>query len=325
LYCSYSQFFVQSSYLSHIMSDVPLSRAVIANKQGAWKQGVLVKREKGIIRSTWKDRFVILFEGSLFWYQAASDLTPRGVVHLTNGKVEEVPEKKFKRKFCLSIQSGKEELVFSTTDDAEMKIWIAAIMESLSKPPSAPPSKEFKTKGRTNAVFLTGKIADMIVSMGVGGKVAREFLSDEAVVIIDSLKNFLTLKFGAEKANKMEKQAVSLSIKMALLYKDKKLNQQDIAAATAAIRLLVSKTIDGYEIAFTFSATEISDAIRDVQRALETIMRPVLAEKSMGKLSQLFDSFASEDLIEDFFEKKKWRECEIVATTLRELWDNGHF
>jgi len=289
------------------------------------RQGILLKREKGIIRSTWKDRFVVLFQGSLFYYQAATDLTPRGVVHVLNAKVEEVPEKKFKRKFCFSVRAGKEELVFACSDDADMRKWIASVMDSITIPASAPPSKEFKTRGKSDAIFMTGKIADMIVSMGVGGKIVREFLSDDAVVIIDSLKNFLTLKLGAEKANKMEKQAVSLSVKMALLYKDKKLNNQDVSALSIPIRLLVSKAIDGFEIPFSFNAIEVVEGIRDVQKAIEKVMKPVLAEKSMQKFDELFNDFANEDLIDDFFEKKKWRECEVVATTLRELWDNGQF
>jgi len=295
-------------------------------KATPWKQGNLFKREKGIIRTTWKERFVILFEGSLFYYQANTDLTPRGVVHLMNCKIEEAQEKKTKRKFCMQLQNGKEELIFACSDELDLKNWLISITDNLNRPPSPPPSKEFKiTKGKSSSVYVTAKIAETITSMGVGGKIIREILSDDAVVIIDSLKNFLAQKLGAEKASALEKQAIGIAVKIALLHKDKRINTADLLAVTVPIRLLVSKVIDGYEIPFTFSAAEAAADMRQVQAAFEKIMKPVLTDKTIQKFRGMFDVFADEELIEDFFEKKKWRECEIIATRLRDLWDNGRF
>jgi len=294
-------------------------------KASLWKQGTMAKKEKGIIRSVWKDRFVILFEGSLFYYQASSELTPRGVIPLLNATIEEVSEKKAKRKYCFILRSLREEITFGCSDEVDMKSWIASISENFNKSPSPPPSKEFKVRSKTAVIFMTSKIAETITNSGIGGKIVRDLLSDEAVVMIDSLKNYYVQKLGSEKASKIEKQAISIAVKAALLYKDKKLSIRDIVAASTPIRLLVSKLIDGFEIPFTFSASEAVDSIRDVQAALEKVLKPVFTEKTNQKLTELFAVFCDEDLIEDFYVKRKWRECEIIATTLRELWDNGQF
>jgi len=40
-------------------------------------------------------------------------------------------------------------------------------------------------------------------------------------------------------------------------------------------------------------------------------------------MGALFDTLCDEDLLEDFFTKRKWKECEVIATTLRIMWDNG--
>jgi len=290
-----------------------------------WKQGPLFKRERGIIRTQWKERFVILFEGSLFYYMKQTDLTPIGVIPLMQCRIEELSEKKIKRKFAFTVY-GREELTFSASTDEDMKSWISAIMENLNKTPSPLPTKEFtKPKGKSASVYVTGKIAETITNMGAGGKLVRGFVTDDTIIIIDSLKNFLVARMGAEKAQKLEKQIISLSIKVALLYKDKKIRSEDMKAAMVPIRLVVSKAIDGFEIPFAFSAFEAIEAVRGVQKALEKMLKPVMTEKSIHKMGVIFDLVCDEELMEDFYEKKKWRECEIVATTLRELWDAGRF
>jgi len=287
----------------------------------------LGKRERGIIRSQWKDRFVILFEGSLFYYMKQTDLTPISIIPLLNCKIEEVPEKKAKRKFVFTIHTARDEFTFAAVSEEDFHGWISSITENLDKSPSPLPTKEFKKIkiGKSASVYVTGKIAETILNMGAGGKLVRSYVTDDSIIIIDALKNFLVQKLGAEKADKLEKRIISMSIKIALLYRDKKLRVEDLKATMVPIRLVVSKAIDGYEIPFAFSAFEAIEALRAVQAALENVMVPVLTEKSMKKLGVIFDTICDEELMEDFFEKKKWRECEILATTLRELWDAGRF
>jgi len=40
-------------------------------------------------------------------------------------------------------------------------------------------------------------------------------------------------------------------------------------------------------------------------------------------LNSIFEIIANEELLTDFFKKRKWRECEVVSVTLRSLWDAG--
>jgi len=293
-----------------------------------WRQGILLKKERGIIRTQWKDRFVILFEGSLFYYVKQTDLTPVSIIQLMSCRIEAIPEKKFKRKFVFTIHSSsKDEYTFAAGTEEDMQGWINAISENLTKAPSPLPTKEFKKLkvGKSASVYVTGKIAETITNMGAGGKLVRSYVTDETIIIIDAFKNFLVAKMGAEKADKLEKQIISLGIKVALLYRDKKLKSEDVKASMVPIRLIASKAIDGFEIPFAFSSYEAIEALRAVQKAFEKVLVPVLTDKSIKKMAAIFDMICDEELIDDFFEKKKWRECEVVATTLRELWDAGRF
>jgi len=301
-----------------------MSTEVTTAPNVAWKEGTLAKREKGIIRSTWKDKFVILLEGSVFFYQSHLDLTPKGVIHLQNVTViPDVPEKKFKRKFVMCLKTASDEIYFSTKDDEERNQWTDAIQKNLKKAPSPPPDKEFVKKTKSTTVYMSGKLIDTLSNMGASGKFMKDYVSADTETIMETVKTFMIAYMGIEKANKIEKQVISIVVKVALLYKEKQVTKEYFESTVVPLRLLISKLIDGYEIPFAFSVHECIDAARAVQKSFEKIMRPYMHEKTLAKMALLFDTMCNEDLLQDFFAKRKYRECEVLGLTLRKIWDTG--
>jgi len=290
-----------------------------------WKEAVLAKREKGILKWSWKDRFIILLDGSLFFYQTQADLTPRGVYHLARCSVEDAQEKKSKRRHAFNLITPDGEYLFAAKDENERADWIDSIRRHVTLPASPPPEKEFMRKTKSASVYISGKLIDNVMNLGNTGKYIRELVTDDTLVIVESLRAFLTQYYGSEKATKAEKQLLSIGAKVALLYKEKQITKQYFECAIVPMRLFISKVIDGHEIPFTFNVLEIVDSMRTLQKLLEQILRPFLHEKSIIKMKELFDLLCNEDMLEDFFEKKKWKECELVGVTLRRLWDEGYF
>jgi len=290
-----------------------------------WKEGNLFVRVKGIIRYNWKEKFVILLDGSLFYYQFHTDLTPKGVIHLLNCQVIEAQEKKIKKKYAFSINSNGTDYYFAASNDEERLDWMQSITAALNKPPSSPPDKEFAKKTKPSSIYVSGRLIDSITNLGASGKIAKEFITSDTEIIVDSFKSFLTKYLGLEKATKIEKQAISIAVKVALLYKEKHISKEYFESTIVPIRILISKLIDGYEIPFTFNAHEVIDDLRTIQKAFEKIFRPFLHEKTMIKMNQTFDFICDEDMIADFYAKRKWKECETVGVTLRRLWDAGAF
>jgi len=291
-----------------------------------WKEAVLSKREKGILKLNWKDRFIILLEGSLFYYQTQTDLTPRGVYHLARCHVEDVSEKKAKRKNVFTLVTPDHgEIYFGARDESERADWIDALRKHILLQPSPPPEKEFMRKTKSASVYISGKLIDSVMNLGNTGKYIREIVTDDTLVIIESVKAFLTQYYGSEKATKAEKQLLSIGAKVAVLYKEKQITKQYFECAIVPLRLFISKVIDGQEIPFAFSVVDLIDSLRTLQKLFEQILRPYLHEKTLTKLKEIFDLLCNESMLEDFFEKKKWKECELVGTTLRRLWDDGYF
>jgi len=303
---------------------LPIQNSTSQTSAPTWKDGLLCKREKGLIKATWKDRYVILLEGSLFWYQHASDFTPKGVYNLIKCQISD-GEKKSKRKNTFCLYTPDEEVLFEAEDQPSQQAWIEAITRNLSKPASPPPDKEFIKKTKAASLHVSGKIVDVMASLGVPSKFIKEYVSDDTLAIIEAVKRFIVAKTNVERASKMEKQALSITVKILLLYKEKKLNKEFFESAKGPIRGVASKVIDGYEIPFSFNALELIDSIREVQQIVSQILKPFVHEKTYNKMNALFDFICNEDLIEDFFTKKKWRECEQVGTSLRRLWDLGSF
>jgi len=69
---------------------------------------------------------------------------------------------------------------------------------------------------------MTGKIVDIMSTIGVPTKFIKDYLSNDTLAIIEALKRFIIAKTSPERASKMEKQALSITVKIALLYKEKK-------------------------------------------------------------------------------------------------------
>jgi len=215
--------------------------------------------------------------------------------------------------------------MFAASNEEEKLSWMNAILAALAKPPSSPPDKEFVKKSKPSSVWVSGRLIDSITDLGASGKIVKEFITPDTEVIMDSLKSFFTQYLGAEKASKIEKQLISISVKVALLYKEKHITKEYFNSTIVPMRLLISKLIDGYEIPFTFSPYEVVECLRELQKCFEKILRPFLHEKTILKMNQTFDLICDEDLIADFYVKRKWKECGTVGNALRRLWDSGAF
>jgi hypothetical protein len=67
------------------------------------------------------------------------------------------------------------------------------------------------------------------------------------------------------------------------------------------------------------------DCFQAVQDVLQQIIRPYVHEQTVLKMAALFEFVCNQDLLADFYTKRKWKECEQMGTVLRKLWDAGYF
>jgi len=287
------------------------------------RTGVLLKKEKGIIRSSWKERFFILYGGSLFWYITEADLTPKGILHLYGSQLLDNTRHLVKRKYAWCIHTSSGEHVFlAAKEEKGRDDWFNDIKQALTKSPSIPPDKESIKKAKSS---VTNRLIETALNLGPGAKIIKDYLTDDAFVIMEAVRNFLDVYAGPEKAAKVEKQVLSLGVKVALMYRDKTITKDYFVSLAEPVRKLVDKLIDGYEIPFTFSLPDVIESINNVRQLLEKVLKPFLQEKAINKMNSLFEFFSNEEMLGDFYTKRKWKECEQLGVTLRRMWDAGFF
>eukprot|EP01090_Pellita_catalonica_P020799 TRINITY_DN759_c0_g1_i3.p1 TRINITY_DN759_c0_g1~~TRINITY_DN759_c0_g1_i3.p1 ORF type:complete len:864 (+),score=193.10 TRINITY_DN759_c0_g1_i3:343-2592(+) len=120
--------FLESSF----ESETALARALYRNItsdafEAPHKIGYLTK-QGGNFKS-WKRRYFVLQDNFLFYYVREKE-EPKGVIHLTQHTVEEVPEDVVKRKFCFKIVSRREhfrDYYICADRQIEIDVWMAAI------------------------------------------------------------------------------------------------------------------------------------------------------------------------------------------------------
>eukprot|EP01119_Soliformovum_irregulare_P014680 TRINITY_DN402_c0_g1_i3.p1 TRINITY_DN402_c0_g1~~TRINITY_DN402_c0_g1_i3.p1 ORF type:complete len:361 (+),score=74.65 TRINITY_DN402_c0_g1_i3:94-1083(+) len=289
------------------------------------REGLLLRRDKGRISTAWKQKKFILLKGSLFCYSRKPNrLTPKGVLHL-NGCVvlDDFTEKKMKRKFVFSVQNmtDKSEWILAADTEADKLEWVRLLRCSLTLPASPPPEILFKRKTGTTSVKEA--FVDGVTSFAPSRRVIKEFVTDDSFRILEAVKSFLTQYDSAKQAEWVEKSILAIGMKVGMMYRDKKITKSAILVIQNPIHRLVDRLIDAYEIPFTFSHKELMDLATEVQDALLIGLKPYLDDKTMSNLSEVLRYFLNDELVMEFFSKKKWKECQVVGSTLRTLWDAG--
>lgn len=286
------------------------------------KQGFLAKRNKGLIRTTWKDKFFVLCGETLYYYKTREDQVPRGAFHLKGSVTVDLPEPKAKRKFCFCIQTLKEDIFLSASDVKEKEEWMRKVVAAATKDAQSPPDRgTVAPQGRK--YLMQSKFVDTLTRFGPGKRLVMEFITDDTMLLLDSVKSFVRKVDGDEQADKLEKTLISVGFKTAFLYSERKIAKEYFLALREPLHKMCDKLIDGYELPFLYNSTDVVASIDCFRKAVEKTFGPYFTEKTMTKMAFIFNYFMNETLLDDFFTKKKWAECGDMATTLRKLWEAG--
>jgi len=150
-----------------------------------------------------------------------------------------------------------------------------------------------------------------------------EFVASKAVLLLKSFRSFLEQnKKDKAKAEEMENRLQRMGSEFAQLYKEKTILKSTlISEFKEPVHKLCDVIIDGYEIPFSFSAKGFQDALKVVQDQIHKILGKELSGSTLKEMDALFEFMNDEEMIYDFFEKKKYTETKEVGIVLREMWD----
>ena len=131
----------------------------------------------------------------------------------------------------------------------------------------------------------------------------KELITPETTAIMSAIKSFVSQYDSEETAEQLETVAIQLGVKVAILYKEKKVTKAYFMAAVEPLHKLSGLVIDGYEIPFSFSAEELKQAFEHVSNVLEKMLKPHFNDKTLLSMKELVAYFTNEALLNDFFTK----------------------
>jgi len=293
--------------------------------EGFLKKRKGVKESKGSDKASLSTRWVILRDGSLHIYKKYNNTQPKRSMDLADLELDvSVPNKQ--NQFCFALKKDKFYCLFIASDETSYNQWTASIRANLKKPKSAPPARE-KKKSPTAMAKLKSNMGGKAAASGAGKNMINKMMTEDTKVIIDNLKSFVTKASGEKYSEELYGRILKLLAKITLLCESQALTSEAFWTVTAsAIRSIFSKLIDSLELSFSFDPENLASEIRTVEVLCEKVFNPVLSTNSIEHMKEIFDYFASEDILEKFYTDKKYeQECTAIVKMLRKLWNNINF
>jgi len=283
-----------------------------------YKQGTLFKKSKSFWKSGWREKHFVLSGSSLYYYEKSTTEASQGVIQLSKTKIlGDINNEK--RKYVFGLQTGEKIVLLAAKNETEFEDWTKTIQSSFNLPATPPPDRGNKHK----KAKVTSQLIEAATNLSAVRKMIKEFVPSNTFVIMAAVKRFISHADSPNQAEALEIMVLQLAAKVALLYKDKKITREYLVPIIQPLHNVCDKLIDGYEIPFAFSVSDVIIAIKELQIVMDQLLKPLLPEKAMKDLSALLEYLANEELLNDFFTKKKWKETKEVCVTLRNLWEDG--
>lgn len=274
--------------------------------------GFLEVRKKNMASIyTWKKHFFVVVGGTFFEFESSTSSKPLEEFPLKDAKLKEDTEYA-SRRYTFSLEFPEKEFSLSATTEEEKKLWLAQLKEGVDKPIGSWISRRNTKKGlvfrATNTV--TGKMATSFA----GRKLIREFVPDIVLNTLDSLKRFVRLIDGEEKAENFEKNILRLSTKVALLFKNSKLHHDDVKILHQPLNKVYTLIIDGHEGLPSFKIENLFDTLSTVKVLLFKLLTPHFKPKSVNRLTSVFDYVSMENMKRFFTEENKENATKVYET-----------
>jgi len=265
----------------------------------------------------WKQRWFVLHGSSLYYYTKSSSYAPKGVLELQTLELIETPDK-IDKNFAFGLKDATTLHFLSASNEGEKQEWIESIKANKEKEALPPPeNSSIKKKKGVKYAFETN-----LASSILGRRLIKDAVPGEAWQILDNVSSFIGKVKGEETGKAFKKDFLKIGSKLGLLHYNKIVGDEVVKRWRKVFLKLASVVVDFYQMPSIFDCQIILKILTDLKKDADEILVPKLSTRSIEKLNFVFNVITDEALIANFFQKKKWKELENIATIIRSTVSN---
>lgn len=285
------------------------------NKDGFLFMGKGRVASRGVIKvKSWKQRWFALCGSSLFYYNKKTSFAPVGVLELKSLDIITDPEN-IDRSFVLGLFDTKKEkqYLLAGCSNEEKDEWLLALRTGKDKEALPPPCNPAAAGKKGIKYSLETSVASSIIGM----KITKEAIPETAWQILNCAFCFLGKVKGEDTARTFKKYFLKIGVKLAVLNYNKIIPDDAILRWKKYFMRLAAITVDFYQMPSIFDSAIIIQIASEFKKDILENLVPKLSPRSVTKIDYLFSMCLDEALITEFFQKKKWKELETMATLIR--------
>ena len=159
--------------------------------------------------------------------------------------------------------------------------------------------------GGFNSKQVGLKIQKKILGKFASRSIARQFIDDQYSSLLDTIHLILKAELGdSKKADKVIKNMIKMTVKVALLYKNNQFNSEElgiIRTLSSKLRKAALTVISFYEVDFTYDRGFLVGVVGEVGELLHKLVDRHLTAKSHGRINSIIEAFSNGPLLDKVF------------------------
>ena len=133
---------------------------------------------------------------------------------------------------------------------------------------------------------------------------AKQFIDDDFGKLLDTLNLILTKETNSKQSNKVVKNLIRITVKLALLHRNNQFNPEEIALGLkfrTKLRQTALTIISFYEVDFTYDQTYLVKVVGECGDMLHKLVERHLSAKSHERINAVILAFSNGELLDKVF------------------------
>uniref|UniRef100_A0A182N660 Tumor necrosis factor alpha-induced protein 8-like protein n=1 Tax=Anopheles dirus TaxID=7168 RepID=A0A182N660_9DIPT len=187
----------------------------------------------------------------------------------------------------------------------------------------------FMTDNAFKAKDIGLRAQKKILSRMASKNVAKVFIDGTTASLLDNVYRLVKVHTGSKKdAERLVKNVIKIVIKIAVLHRNGQLNADELRQADrfrVKFQTLQMAILSFYEVDYSFDLNYMQKSLADCRSLLRSCVVRHLTDKSLGRIDEVFDTFADTALLETAFRQDSpYREImDKIVVDLNKAMENG--